>query len=157
MVQPLAAAGQSQSQPNTNLSTSVLLSILDRNGNDASIHASVDQPIELIIPRDANLIVSSMDLQNVTSNSIVPHNQLFNLHFVNITQSQSINTFTVSLHFEMHPLNTSLVYLLIYRFDGAPQLNSSIKQIDGWSLLCPSSECFFLFQNQMFECVRTQI
>ena len=30
-------------------------------------------------------------------------------------------------------------YLLIYRFDGIPQLNSSMNRIDGWTLLCPSA------------------
>jgi len=140
-MQPLASAGASQSQANTNLSTSISLSVLDKTGNVIPIHASSDHPIEFIIPRDNNLIVPSMTLQNVTSISN-NHNQLFNLHYVNITQSN--NNITVSLHFEMHPLNTSLGYLLIYRFDGSPKLSSSINQTDGWSLLCPSSE-YFLF------------
>ena len=140
MMQPLASVGGNpQSKANTNLSTSVSLSVLDQYGNNIPIQASVDHPIELIILRDVNLIVSSMSLQNVTSMN-GPFNRLFNLHFVNITQSQS--NLTVSLHFEMHHLNASLGYLLIYKFDGSPQLNSSINQTDGWSLFCPSSELF---------------
>ena len=136
-MQPLASASNSRSEANTNLSTTVSLSMLDQNGNNVPVRASVDHPFELIIPRDANVAVPPMVLQNVTAMSITPHNQLFNLHFVNITQN---NNLTVSLHFETRPLNTNLGYLLIYRFDGSPQLNSSINQIDGWSLLCPSSE-----------------
>ncbi|CAF1681875.1 unnamed protein product, partial [Adineta ricciae] len=42
-------------------------------------------------------------------------------------------------HFEIHPLNTSLAYLFIYKFDQSPQLNSSINLIDGWALFCPST------------------
>jgi hypothetical protein len=132
MVQPLAPADQSQSITNTNLSRSLSLTILDRHGNEVSIQ---NQSIELIIPRDPNLVIPSMALQNVTSFNSTPHYQLFNLHFVNITFDRSI-----SVHFEMHPLNTSLGYLFIYKFDNSPQLNSSINQIDGWTLFCPSSE-----------------
>ena len=73
-----------------------------------------------------------MSVQNITSS---PHQQLFNLHFVNITNP----SLTVSVHFEMHPLNTSLAYLFIYRFDAAPILNTSHQQIDGWSFFCPHS------------------
>jgi hypothetical protein len=43
----------------------------------------------------------------------------------------------ISVHLEIHPLNTHVAYLLIYKFDQIPQLNSSINQIDGWTLLCP--------------------
>lgn len=140
MMQPLAPAGNSESPGGvTNLSTSMSLSLLDQSGNDVPILASVEHPIEFIIPRDVNVVVSPMVLQNVTS--LNGHNRSFNLHFVNITQNSNL---TVSLHFEMHPLNTSLGYLLIYKFDGAPQLNSSINQTDGWSLFCPSGELFLL-------------
>jgi hypothetical protein len=76
-----------------------------------------------------------MILQNVTSINSTPHNQLFNLNYLNITSSLSI-----SVHFEMHPLNITLGYLFIYKFDQTPQLNSSINQIDGWTLFCPSSK-----------------
>ena len=55
-----------------------------------------------------------------------------NLHYINIT-----SIFSISVHFEMHPLNTNLSYLLIYKFDQIPQLNNSINQIDGSTLLCP--------------------
>ncbi len=144
-MQPLASAGASRSQANTNLSTTISLSVLDQSGNNVPIQASIDDPIEFIIPRDSNTIVSPMILQNVTSMNN-NHNQVFNLHYVNITQSNS--NLTMSLHFEMHPLNTSLGYLLIYRFDNSPQLNSSINQTDGWSLFCPLSKLFFLFKHR---------
>ena len=69
-------------------------------------------PIEIIIPRDANLIIPSMILQNVTSTNTTPHNQLFHLHYVNIT-----SIISASVHFEMRSLDSSLAYLLIYKFD----------------------------------------
>jgi hypothetical protein len=131
MIQPLALADQSQS--NTNLSTSRSLSILDQYGNEFPI----EKNFQLIISRDPNLIIPSMILQNVTSSNLIPHQFLFYLHHVDIT---SANNLPISVHFEMHPLNTNLVYLLIYKFDTSSQLNSSINQIDGWTLFCPPSK-----------------
>jgi hypothetical protein len=142
-MEPLASFGNSSSQPNTNVSTSITLSIFDQNGNEVSIETNEDQLIEIIIPRDPNLIISSMILQNVTSMNSIPHNQLFDLHYINIT-----NTFTISVHFEIHPLNSSLAYLFIYKFDQTPQLNSSISQIDGWTLLCPSTSFHLELTNE---------
>jgi hypothetical protein len=85
--------------------------------------------MRFIIPRDPNIIIPSMNLQNVTST----YNVLFYFHYINITSSLPI-----SIHIEMNPLNTSLAYLFIYKFDQIPQLNSSINIIDGWTIFCPS-------------------
>ena len=133
-MQPLASAGTSRSQSNTNLSTSVALSLFDANGNEVSVRADPDHPIELIIPRDPNRVIPPMTLQNVTPLVDSPHRQLFNLHFINITSQLPI-----SVHFEMRPLDVSRAYMVIYRFDSAPQLNSSVNLIDGWTAFCPSN------------------
>ena len=135
-MQRLASADQSSSSSNTNLSTSLSLSILDQAGKEMALTTGVQDRFEFIIPRDPTLIVPAMARQNATSLSAIPHSQLFNLHYVNINQSSPL---TISLHFEMRPLMMNLSYLLIYRFDGSPQLNRSVAQIDGWSLLCSSS------------------
>ncbi|CAF1336506.1 unnamed protein product [Adineta steineri] len=137
MTQSLASADNSQS--NTNLSRSVSLTILDRYGNEIPLRTNLTEKIELMIPRDPNIIIPSMTLQNVTSIQTNSHYQIFNLHFINLQQSQSVNNRSVSLIFEMKPFDINQSYLLIYRFDNSPQLNSSINQIDGWSLLCPSN------------------
>ncbi|CAF1124779.1 unnamed protein product [Adineta steineri] len=117
---------------NTNLSRSVSLSIIDQNGNEVSFEAHQNNPIQLIIPRDPNLIIPSMYLQNVTSINSTNNNLLFNYHYINITSSLPI-----SVHFEIHSLNTNLSYLFIYKFDQTPLLNSSINLIDGWTMFCP--------------------
>ncbi|CAM4770288.1 unnamed protein product [Rotaria magnacalcarata] len=135
IMQPLAVAGASRSQANTNLSTSISLSLFDLNSNEISIRTSADHSIELLIPRDPNSLIPPMTLQNVTSMSAV---HPFNLYFVNMTQLLTNTNLSVSLHFEIRPLNVSLGYLFIYKFDNSPELNSSINQTDGWSLLCPS-------------------
>ncbi|UJR16862.1 hypothetical protein I4U23_003760 [Adineta vaga] len=132
MMEPLSPYSKSQS--NTNLSTSISLTILDENQQEIPIQTDANNSIEIIIPRDPNLIIPSMILYNVTSNNSTDHHQQsFYLHYVNITTS-----LPTSVHIEIHPLNVNISYLLIHKFDGIPQLNSSINQIDGWKLLCPA-------------------
>ncbi|CAF1004007.1 unnamed protein product [Adineta steineri] len=128
-VDPLASYGNFQ---NTNLSRSISLSIIDQNRNEVSFEAHQNNPIQLIIPRDPNVLIPSMYLQNVTSINSTMNNLLFNYHYINITSSLS-----VSVHFEIHSLTRSLAYLFIYKFDQTPQLNSSINLIDGWTVFCP--------------------
>ncbi len=140
MVQPLASFGNANSQSNTNLSRSISLSLFDQHGNEIPIQTTFDHPIELIIPRDPNLVIPSMTLQNVTASNAAPHNQLFNLNFIDIS-----NSLPISVHFEIHPLNINLGYLFIYKFDSSPILNSSVNKIDGWTLFCPSSKLSFHF------------
>ncbi|CAF1473458.1 unnamed protein product [Adineta ricciae] len=136
IVQPLASADQSPSNSYTNLSTTISFSILDRNGNELSFPTLSNNPYRLIIPRDVNLILPSMTLQNATSMNGTPHHLLFNLHYVDLSQ---LNGISVSIHMEMKPLNLSLGYLLVYKFDSSPVLNSSMSEIDHWSLFCPSN------------------
>ena len=118
-----------------NCSTSISFSILDRNGNELSFPTLSNNSYRFVIPRDVNLILPPMTLQNVTSMNSTPHHLLFNLHYVDLSQ---LNGISVSIHIEMKPLNSSLAYLLVYKFDSSPVLNSSMSQIDHWSLFCPS-------------------
>jgi hypothetical protein len=111
-MQPLASADMLRSHSITNLSRLVSISILNQNGDEMSIREVFDSPIELFIPRDPNWIVPSMMLQEVILANAIRHNQLFNLHYVNIT-----STVSISVHLEMQPVNMSFGYLLIYKFD----------------------------------------
>ncbi|CAF1138200.1 unnamed protein product [Rotaria magnacalcarata] len=135
MVQPLAIASANRSQVNTSLSTMISLSVFDFNGIEVQIEANYTHPIELIIPRDPNLTMPNMKLFNVTSIHIP--NQQFYFHLIDIAQSNE--NLTVSLHFEMRPQNRNLNYLFIFKFDGPPQLNTIIKDIDDWYLFCSSN------------------
>ena len=131
----LAVADRSATAPNTNVSRSVSFSILDRDGNEVAVRTDPSHPIEIIIPRDENLLVPPMILQNVTSLSLIPHAQTLNLHFVNLsTQAASF-----SIHLQLRPQTSNISFLLIYKFDQSPRLNSSMSDIDGWSLFCSSS------------------
>ena len=123
----------------TNVSTSLSLNLANEGGQDLIVHST---GIELIIPRDINLVLPPMALQNVSSiTADHTNNRQFNLHLVNITQQNP--NISVSVHFQLRPLDPNLGYLVIYRFDDIPRLNSSINQTDGWSLLCPSNEGLF--------------
>ena len=123
------------SSSNTNLSTSISLSLFGQNGNEIPLQTNSDHPIQIIIPRDPNLNIPSWILQNTAVSS--PHNQLFNYHYMNITSPMNS-----TVHWEIQPLNLTIAYLFIYKFDRAPQLNSSINLIDGWTVLCPSSKSY---------------
>ena len=72
-MQPLASAGSARSQSGTNLSTSVGLSLFDSNGHELTIRADPKHPIELMVPRDSNVFIPPMAMQNVTSVDIAPH------------------------------------------------------------------------------------
>jgi hypothetical protein len=126
MIESLGSTGKWKL--NKNLSRSVSFSILDENNDELSIETTVDHSIELIIPRDRNLLLPPMSLQDVTSINNSSENQLFDLNYINIKSLLSI-----SVHFQIRPWNTELDYLFISKFD---YLNS-IDQIDGWSILCP--------------------
>jgi len=124
-----------ENNSNTDLSRLISLSILDRNGIEIPIQTTKDHPIEIIILRDPILMIPLMTTQNVTSMNSTPHNQLFHYHYIDIK-----TILPISIHIEIHPLHTNLSYLLIYKFDQLPQLNSSLNQTDGWTLFCPWSK-----------------
>ncbi|CAF1074084.1 unnamed protein product [Adineta steineri] len=116
----------------TNLSRSASFSILDQNGNEISIKTNSANPINIIIPRDPYMTISSMILQNVTSINSTLDNQFFHFHYVNIT-----NPLPISVHFDIHPLNVTIAYLFIYKFDQIPSSDGSNS--DGWTIFCPSN------------------
>jgi hypothetical protein len=134
MIEPLALF---QVLSYTNLSRSISLSILDEYGKDISIN----NRIQLIIPRDPNLLISKLFLQNVTNQKF-----FFNFHLVYLKQNFSI-------HFEFQRLNKNLSYLIIYKFDSPPQLTSAINDIDDWDLFCSEKKnedifTYFIDNNQ---------
>ena len=125
MIKPLSSYGNSKSQPNTNLSTSISIELFDENGNDISSKINLTNPIEIIIPRDPNLIIPPMILQNVSSKF---NNEQFNYHYVNITSS-----FSISVHIEINPLDENISYLIVYQFDRLPKWNDYHQ----WKVLSP--------------------
>lgn len=135
MMEPLAAFGNSKIRSNTNLSRTISFSILDANQKEVAVQTDGNTSIEIVIPRDPNLSIPPLLLHNVTALNSSAHN--LTLHFHHFVVNVSL---PVSVHWEMEPLNTSLAYLFVYRFDQLPQLNESTSNIDGWTLFCPSGE-----------------
>jgi hypothetical protein len=155
-VHPLAVADSSQSKSNTNLSRSISLSILDVDGNEIALATTLMYPYRFIIPRDPTLIIPPMTPQNVTAfntSSSFHHLLLFNLHYVYLDQSDYL---TKAVHIEMRPNNHSLAYLVIFRFDQPPQLNSSLRHIDGFSLFCPASESILIMHAILSLLIRSK-
>ena len=149
MMQALASSDDFRSKSNTNLSRSISLSILDRNGNSLSIPTTFSQPYRFLIPRDPNMLIPSMIKQNLTSFNQTPHQLIFNLHHIDLQQTEHLS---ISVHIQIQPLNLSSripAYLLIYRFDQTPQLNTTVQLIDGWSLLCPASLNSDIYQHSI--------
>ena len=91
----------------------------------------------MLILRDPSFRLPQMTLQNVTStkNDSLSHDLLFDLHSIDLTE---VSSSPFALHLEFHPLSLNVSYLMISRFDASPILNTSLSQIDGWSLFCPS-------------------
>jgi hypothetical protein len=74
---------------------------------------------------------------------------LLQLMIINFNEDIFKKDVSQSLHFEIRPVDISLNYLFIYKFDEAPQLSSSINKIDGWKSFCPSRKFFFLFYSKI--------
>ena len=137
MMHRLAPADLSRSKDSyTNLSTSISVSLFDHLGDEIDVVSDITKPMEFLIPRDARLPIPLMIMQNVTSMTHGVHSHFFKLHYIGLSQS---NRLPVSFHLELHPIQKNISYLLIYRFDSAPQYNQSIRLMDGWSLLCRQS------------------
>jgi hypothetical protein len=138
-MEPLASFGEETSALTTNLSRSVSLTVLDGDGNDVTL-SSDDDRFHVVIPHDPKVSLPSMVVQNVTSDeqTNASHQLQFNYHFYSLQSHSKANA---SIHIELQPTqsNHATGYLLIYRFDLAPRLNSSMQEIDGWTLFCPSS------------------
>jgi hypothetical protein len=124
---------------NTNLSRTVSLTVMDSSGDELPIHTSSNDSFDIFIAHDPSMTVPEMFLQDVTStsNSSIPHHYLFNYHSVNLNSEMN-----QSIHLEFQSLNSNVSYLLIYRFDRFPLLNTSIELIDGWAVYCASSKVF---------------
>ena len=145
MVQPLAVFGSAPMSRKTEISTSMSLTLLDHRGNEVPLVTSADRPIEFIIARDPNIILPAFVRQNATD----IRNQLFNLHFVNITQAN--HSTAMSIHILVRPMNINQTYLFIYKLDGIPHLTRSAVNIDGWSPLCPQSKFHGLVTQQSWS------
>ncbi len=110
---------------NTNLSRSVSSSIIDQNGSEIPIETILNNPFEILIPRDTNLISPQITFENVES-----LNKSFHLKIIQIKSSYSI-------HFDIYPLNFNISYLFIYQFD---HQQIRFNRLHGFTPLCHTSK-----------------
>jgi hypothetical protein len=136
---PLATAGiNGRTQAMISMSRSVSLTIQSSNETVLSLN-NLPQPIEIQIPRDTNLLIPPMTLQNVTGLIMLTganNNRQFALYYVNVTSPTE--SLTLAAIFEFKSANPSLGFLVIYRFDAIPIFNSTINQKDGYKIFCPT-------------------
>ena len=85
MIEPLAFVGDFQTEIITNFSRSISLSLFNEYGQVIPWNTTFDNPIEIFIPRDPNLIIGQMFEQHVTQKSI-----LFNYHMYYLKRNYAI-------------------------------------------------------------------
>ncbi|CAF3607443.1 unnamed protein product [Adineta steineri] len=142
IVTPMAPAGTNgRTQVYVNMSRGLSLDLLNAAGSILSVQG-LSQSIEMIISRDTSITLPSMTLQNVTgqttTSTTANNNRQFSLFYVNVTGPSS--TITLSATFEFKSDNSALGFLVIYRFDAIPYLNSSINKTDGQKVFCPNDQ-----------------
>jgi hypothetical protein len=122
------------------MSRSVSLSLFDADGTTLSVN-NLSSPIKITIPRDSNLILPSMTLENITGQTVsttANNNRQFSLYYVNVTSPSP--SLTLSATFEFKSDNAALGFMVIFRFDAIPILNSSMNQTNGYQVFCPAGE-----------------
>ncbi len=134
------------------MSRSVSISLLDSMGTTFSVN-NLPLPIEMLIPRDSNLLLPSMIFENITEqtqSTNANNNRQFTLYYVNVTSpTQSL---TLSATFEFKSNNSELGFMVIFRFDAIPILNSSMNQTDGYRVFCPAGKQKILLIISRFSC-----
>ena len=85
--------------------------------------------LEFFIPRDPSLIIPQMFPHSVTTinNTDDP------FYYLRVDLPSDNPNITLSIHLELHPLNVTPGYILIYQFDQQMKLYST----KNWSLFCP--------------------
>jgi hypothetical protein len=115
------------------LSHSVTITFSDINGNEIHITNS-SQMIDIWIPRDINEPIVSPQYVNVTEQINIYNNseqQLFPIGF-------NISALNSSFHIELSPLNNSIGYLVLLKYNMTPRFNSKFQDYDKSKIFCPS-------------------
>ena len=138
----MATAGNNgRSQVFINMSRSVSLNLYDATGAYLPLK-NLSSPIVITIPREPNLLLPPMTLQNVTGQGTSPsansNNRQFSLFYVNVTSPT--DDITLSATFEFKSDNPALGYMVIFRFDAIPVLNSTMNRTDGSRIFCPGGK-----------------
>lgn len=123
------------------MSRSLSVSLYDSYGTTLSAR-NLSSPIRMIISRDPSLVLPSMTYENmseqIVSRTTKNNNRQFALYYVNVTSESP--SLSLSATFELKSDDSTKGFMLIYRFDGIPILNSSMNLTDGYQILCPAGK-----------------
>jgi hypothetical protein len=127
------STGQNNQQVFSSAPNSFELSFNDHNNNPLGVNNS-SHPIFFQLAR-------SID----NSNGRYQFNKV-NASKMNFSSGQQlmINSFTIStvnssVHIQLNSINLSLAYLIVLKFGGTLNLNSSDKTFDYFQIMCPNS------------------
>ena len=118
------------------LSQSIAITFSNNYENEIEIK-NLAQLIDIWIPRDLNLPDISPNLVNLTGQSINKNisetQQLFPIGL-------NISAQYASIHLEISPLDISVGYLVLLKFNMTPRIHSTFQDYDNWKMFCPSGK-----------------
>jgi hypothetical protein len=116
------------------LSQSFSISFSDYSGNEIEVPSS-SQSIDIWISRDSSFLLSSkiklMNSTNLKNNGT--KSQLYPIVFTKAAMNSSLNI-------EFSPLNYSVGYLVLMKFNSTPKINGTLLDFDSWRMFCPSGK-----------------
>jgi hypothetical protein len=96
----------------------------------------------MFIPRDVNLPIPPFIEQNI-STFVPPKRGTFKVNrqfFIYLINIKPLNpNITISMHFELKPVDPKISYMIIYKFNTVPAYNSTAVSIDGSEMFCSES------------------
>ena len=112
-------------------SNSVGLALFDENNYELDISGMKSSPISIYIPRDQNLPEYSFQSVNATQIQL-EHGSFY------LPCSFRLKALNSSIHIELKPIDSSLGYVVVLKFDQTPIVNSTYAYYDAFKILCPS-------------------
>ena len=131
---PMAScAYNGNNETNIGLSQAISISFSDNNGNEIEMNNS-SKLIDLWIPRDPNIKKSNFVFVNATKRSNTTNeSQLLPIGITSTFQNSSI-------HLQILPLNASVGYIVLLKFNMTPRINLTFQDYDSWRMFCPSGK-----------------
>ena len=128
------------------LSQSFSVGFSDYNGNEVEIPTSSKSIIDIWISRDLNFLQNSkIKLMNASSlKNNGTESQLYPISFTKTAMNSS-------LHIEFSPLNFSIGYLVLLKFNSTPKINSTLQEFDSWKMFCPAGKNKTNFHQSKFN------
>ena len=120
------------------LSHSMAITFSNNNGDEIEIAESA-KFIEIWIPRDLNQPTVNPYYVNISKQA--NNNNDSDSHLFPI--GLNVTTLNSSIHVEISPLNFSIGYLVMLKFNMTPKINSTFKDYDHWNMFCPFGNYIF--------------